>query len=179
MEIDWSKAPEGATHYTHYRHAVQPWLKGTPENGFWWSNGAWQAFRLSDTVVPIMFEQSTPRHFAWNGEGLPPVGTVCMVYPHNTVWGFSSTSGHERTVLAYHGDFVWLGQGDMALETTRVDRVDFQPIRTPEQIAADEREKAVDDLCASIVSHYEAPKMSEHYLGLAKALHDAGYRKQA
>ncbi|MDH2244855.1 hypothetical protein N5J76_03145 [Pseudomonas sp. GD03855] len=52
----------------------------------------------------------------------------------------------------------------------------FKPIRTPEQIAAEEREKEVDALCSDILSHYEVPKMS-NYLGLAKALHAAGYRK--
>ncbi|MFG8347770.1 hypothetical protein [Pseudomonas aeruginosa] len=106
---------------------------------------------------------------SWNGQGLPPVGTVCIVEPHNTMWGFSSTSGYERKILAYYGEYVWLGHAETPLETTRIDKVDFRPIRTPEQIAAEERAKAIEEMC-----------FAEETLTVkqAKALFDAGYRRQ-
>lgn len=108
---------------------------------------------------------------AWNGKGLPPVGTVCIVEPHNTMWGFSSTSGYERKILAYYGEYVWLGHAETPLETTRIDKVDFRPLRTPEQIAAEEREKAVGDMAMSIQGvPYQYPTLY--------ALFDAGYRRQ-
>ncbi len=111
----------------------------------------------------------TREQSSWDGQGLPPVGTVCIVEPHNTMWGFSSTSGHERKILAYYGEYVWLGHAETPLETTRIDKVDFRPIRTPEQIAADEREKAVGDMAMSIQGvPYQYPTLY--------ALYDAGWR---
>ncbi|AWE83610.1 hypothetical protein CSB95_3009 [Pseudomonas aeruginosa] len=47
----------------------------------------------------------------------------------------------------------------------------FRPIRTPEQIAAEEREKAVGDMAMSIQGvPYQYPTLY--------ALYDAGYRRQ-
>lgn len=182
--IDWSKAPAGATHWEPDSGCISAsWMRLEGDTWFYWPprpdspNHSWRVAGsdLSDERVAAMISRpSTP---AWTGTGLPPVGTVCMVYAHNTRWGMQSTSGCEREILAYHGEFVWLGIHGAPLETTRIDKVDFKPICTPEQIAAEEQEKEIDALCSDIVSHYEAPKMSEHYLGLAKALHKAGYRK--
>ncbi|MBG4138620.1 hypothetical protein I4929_23825 [Pseudomonas aeruginosa] len=111
---------------------------------------------------------------AWDGQGLPPVGTTCIVEPHNTLWGFSSTSGHERKILAYHTDYVWLGNGDTPLETTRIDKVDFRPIPTPEQIATEEREKAINQMISD--AGYVDPKIGT-FVAMGN-LYDAGYRRQ-
>lgn len=137
---------------------------------------------LEHIIDPTVFDESMQNLIArpaepatWNGKGLPPVGTVCIVEPHNTMWGFSSTSGYERKILAYYGEYVWLGHAETPLETpletTRIDKVDFRPLRTPEQIAAEEREKAVGDMAMSIQGvPYQYPTLY--------ALFDAGYRRQ-
>lgn len=71
-QIDWSKAPEGATHYLpetdRYRAC---WAK----EGYSMRCGtqdAWISDEL-DSVRHLMI----PRPTVWNGEGLPPVGMVC------------------------------------------------------------------------------------------------------
>lgn len=172
--VDWSKAPEGATH----------WMPETEHwrNGFWKRDGdvnyyftgvAWR--RSTNNPFDEQNIVKRPAAPQWSGEGLPPVWTVCMVYPHNTLWGFRSTSGHRRKILAYHGDFVWLGNDCMALESTRIDKVDFKPLRTPEQIAAEEREKAIKAMV-------DVLQVSDNLSGTAEyivcgILHDAGYRK--
>ncbi|MBA5014451.1 hypothetical protein H2O01_29150 [Pseudomonas aeruginosa] len=173
MSIDWSKAPEGATHWEPTGpDFYEGWMKKEGNEWFYWGEGAnkWFKGKLFCNVSAereATFE-ARPQE-AWDGQGLPPVGTTCIVEPHNTLWGFSSTSGHERKILAYHTDYVWLGNGDTPLETTRIDKVDFRPIRTPEQIAAEEREKAIEEMC-----------FAEETLTVkqAKALYDAGYRRQ-
>lgn len=111
----------------------------------------------------------------WSGEGLPPVGAVCMIYAHNTLWGMQSTSGCEREILAYHGEFVWLGIHGAPLETTRIDKVDFKPIRTPEQIAADERIAAAQEWLKGIEREYgvEAADQCEAVLHAAESLRSA------
>lgn len=173
MSIDWSKAPEGATHWEPSGPDFNKgWMKKEGNEWFYWGEGAkkWFKGKLFCNVSAereATFE-ARPQE-AWDGHGLPPVGTTCIVEPHNTLWGFSSTSGHERKILAYHTDYVWLGNGDTPLETTRIDKVYFRPIRTPEQIAAEEREKAIEEMC-----------FAEETLTVkqAKALYDAGYRRQ-
>ncbi|WP_334017940.1 hypothetical protein [Pseudomonas aeruginosa] len=175
MSIDWNTAPEGATHWEPSGPDFNKgWLKKEGNEWFYWSEGSnrWFQGKLSCNVSAereATFE-ARPQE-AWDGQGLPPVGTTCIVEPHNTLWGFSSTSGHERKILAYHTDYVWLGNGDTPLETTRIDKVDFRPIPTPEQIAAEEREKAVGDMAMSIQGvPYQYPTLY--------ALYDAGYRRQ-
>lgn len=176
-EIDWSKAPEGATHWTPESDVVCPFLREDNGVWFWWSDSSWVPFYGTSWNSQLLGIVKRPSLSPWNGTGLPPVGTVCIVKPHNTQWGFSSVAGHERTVLAYHGEFVWLGQGNMALETTRIDKVDFLPLRTPEQIAAEEREKAVEHMVKCIAENTTGVGMSDAMI-CAKALYDAGYRRQ-
>ncbi|HBO3358215.1 TPA: hypothetical protein L4S42_006091 [Pseudomonas aeruginosa] len=169
MSIDWRKAPEGTTHY-HIAEDINPWRKieGTVAyehyRGKWLRVNSFNEGCMPGYYVPIPQE-------TWNGQGLPPVGTVCIVEPHNTMWGFSSTSGHERKILAYYGEYVWLGHAETPLETTRIDKVDFRPIRTPEQIAADERSKECDRIFAILLSVGQEGNMAE-------AIYDAGYRRQ-
>ncbi|WP_073667463.1 hypothetical protein [Pseudomonas aeruginosa] len=116
----------------------------------------------------------TREQSSWDGQGLPPVGTVCIVEPHNTMWGFSSTSGYERKILAYYGEYVWLGHAETPLETTRIDKVDFRPLRTPEQIAAEERRKSILHLANILIdSRGQCNEYSQ-----AEAIFDAGYRRQ-
>ncbi|HBO6210627.1 TPA: hypothetical protein L4726_004758 [Pseudomonas aeruginosa] len=172
MSIDWSKANGSAVaaliakknniHYPGFE-----FVSGYHRTGC--MIRATSADDGSPLSAPEDVWEIVERPVTWNGQGLPPVGTVCIVEPHNTMWGFSSTSGYERKILAYYGEYVWLGHAETPLETTRIDKVDFRPIRTPEQIAAEEREKAIEEMC-----------FAEETLTVrqAKALYDAGYRRQ-
>jgi len=97
----------------------------------------WQA------AVDALKVESAP---AWVGVGLPPAGTVCIITPHNTLWGFSSVGDYQCMVLAYHDDFVWVELvGVLGVPVaTRTDKVDFNLLRTPEQVIADrEREERI------------------------------------
>ncbi|NPY92874.1 hypothetical protein DZ961_015680 [Pseudomonas aeruginosa] len=178
MSIDWNTAPEGATHWEP-RGIVfgEGWMKKVGNEWSYWLEGSevWAGV-WADCFVSAEREatfEARPQE-AWDGQGLPPVGTTCIVEPHNTLWGFSSTSGHERKILAYHTDYVWLGNGDTPLETTRIDKVDFRPIHTPEQIAAEERSKECDRIFAILSSVEREGNRSD----MAEALYDAGYRRQ-
>ncbi len=174
-EIDWSKAPEG------YNFALSTaagwdggsWLKGTVRFAKREGLGHFTCEKGEHPQIGISsWEVIAERPQPWSGEDLPPVGAVCEV--KNDIDGWDAVD----EVLA-HTEI----KGAAVAVFKRDDRVflspadSFRPIRTPEQIAAEDRENEVDALCYDIVSHYEAPKMSEHYLGLAKALHAAGYRK--
>lgn len=153
------------------------WMKKAGNEWSYWLEGSevWAGV-WADCFVSAEREatfEARPQE-AWDGKGLPPVGTTCIVEPHNTLWGFSSTSGHERKILAYHTDYVWLGNGDTPLETTRIDKVYFRPIRTPEQIAAEERRNSILHLANLLIdSRGQCNEYSQ-----AEAIFDAGYRRQ-
>lgn len=172
MSIDWTKAPEGANKagFTGPDNYLQFYrIPGRFGDYDYWSEKRGWCGNDFPTCANHLFER--PAKVEWDGQGLPPVGTVCIVEPHNTMWGFSSTSGHERKILAYYGEYVWLGHAETPLETTRIDKVDFRPIRTPEQIAADERSKECDRIFAILLSVGQKGNMAE-------AIYDAGYRRQ-
>lgn len=163
-EIDWSKAPAGAEWYCNgnwYRRTSSHWQEHThsgwlatayisPENFSWWA-------------------YAVPRP-TWNGEGLPPVGTVCEVAHPD--WRLCEVFAHKinpkrniDVLFSYERDdgakdWNWYSEANR-----------FRPIRTAEQIAAEEREKAVQQMVED--TDYDAI-IFRRLLG---ALYDAGYRK--
>ena len=168
MNVDWSKAPEGATHHVDggwYKKMVGKWYywfeveqgwidtKYTdPENFSWWGR------RVERPATP-----------QWNGEGLPPVGAV--------VEAFYMGSPQGVVTVRYAGQCMILWSDERNSEQCgAAEHYLFRPIRTPEQLAADEREREIavlaDAIAEMLTGHWAAtaPKISE-------ALYSAGYRK--
>ncbi len=180
MSIDWSKAPDGATHYA-------PKLE---ENDFWCSvfwrmeNGvgveAWSIDNRTGelhhfnrpTWIETTAKRLVPRPAAcahasttWDGQGLPPVGTVCeyrhMIWPEYRPCEIRYIS--EESLVAYdNGQEQFYRTCDML----------FRPVRTLEQIAAEEREAGISDM--QTITYGAGPTV---YAKLS-ALYDAGYRRQ-
>ncbi|HEP9800777.1 TPA: hypothetical protein VDW15_004462 [Pseudomonas aeruginosa] len=173
MSIDWSKAPEGCIGAFARIISKTAFFVFSKRPSDYMSREGYEG-EGEDGPYHVFSEYWEWIDKPWDGQGLPPVGTVCIVYPHNTQWGFNSTAGHERKVLAYHGDFVWLGTENEALEATRTDKVDFEAIHSPEQIAAEEREKAISEMLDLYNSAYW-PMTSKQF---CEVLFDAGYRRQ-
>lgn len=126
---------------------------------------------LEHIIDPTVFDESMQNLIArpaepatWNGQGLPPTGLLVE---------WKSGLDHEWrrvTVLAYANGDAWLQpeDGDSFIVGNPGN---FRRIRTPEQIAAEEREKAVGDMAMSIQGvPYQYPTLY--------ALYDAGYRRQ-
>lgn len=188
-EIDWSKAPEGATHYScDDRHA--PWLKvEAPDRAFWWDGQRWGrvlGFRMplpaeyvplhaagpdiGPFSVSVAGERLDPLLPPWNGDGLPPVGAVCEVEDEDGNW-------HECRILAHHmEDAVFIpGPGYPYGAYDGLPDGRFRPFRTPDQIAAEEREKALKEEMAGIVFSACGAILADDVLSV---LYDAGYRRQ-
>jgi len=109
----------------------------------------------------------------WNGEGLPPIGAdveCTFAVEEKKFW--------HRGTVAYRGvqpegdDFIVV-KTDQFSACYREGGGMVRPYRTPEQVEADERTKAVDEMW-SVYWQPDAPTAKEA-LGL---LYDAGYRKQ-
>lgn len=180
--IDWSKAPEWATRYCIVGVTSSPvWAN---ENQYEYLGGYQKGhiFEIGIDGFPesrlVTIEQ---RPSNWTGTGLPPVGIECEAnMPPNAMrkeyeWRrvkvvHSGIPGAEREVLVYD------------LENTYPAWVDeFRPLRTPEQIAAEERQKSIEKMISSIhpgIRQVAIVNSAYGYLKEACAdLHDAGYRK--
>ena len=160
--VDWSKAPEGATHYVagcgFFKTDLAGWfvcddgekvwrktLYESPENFYWWGNAV-----------------QRPAAPQWNGEGLPPVGAVVEWFSPAYGWLGGRVVGHDGMVAVISHNDGYIGCHPH----------EVRPIRTPEQLAAEAREKAVEEMW----SVYWKPHAATAKEGLG-LLYDAGYRK--
>lgn len=105
---------------------------------------------------------NAPKAVEWDGEGFPPIGLFCEYRgTESGIW-----SGCE-IVATRNNAWIVLGDG---YETDFVTLESLRPRRTAEQVAAEELEAIREFL------------ISEHnnggLIGIAKALHESGYRKQ-
>ncbi|HBO3905367.1 TPA: hypothetical protein L4T53_004520 [Pseudomonas aeruginosa] len=174
MSIDWSKAPEGATHWepSSYEFA-EGWMRKVGDKWSYWLEGS-KVWGLSGPACCVSAEreatfEARPQE-SWNGQGLPPVGTVCEHYgtADDFAWLEVEVIGHGN-VDGRNVAFFRYGTGSPRFTVSYSTANNFRPIRTPEQIAADEREKAIEEMCFAV----ETLTVKQ-----AKALFDAGYRRQ-
>ncbi|HFQ8919797.1 TPA: hypothetical protein ACKRPI_002954 [Pseudomonas aeruginosa] len=173
MSIDWNTAPEGANKagFTEHDQYLQfyriPGMFG--DYDFWSEKRGWCGNDFP-TCANHLFDR--PEKVEWDGQGLPPVGIEAEV-----IWDSTDVAYYRAKILAHDEDrvvFRWCegeskGQyGSYAVLNFGI-LPTFRPPCTPEQIAADEREKAIEEMC-----------FAEETLTVkqAKALYDAGYRRQ-
>ena len=136
-EIDWSKAPEGADKYNTYNKLF---YKGAQPDLQVFTRGRWKHSVFAKSDERFVCRPTTP---SWPGEGLPPVGVVCEA---NFVGSWTEFE------MRYYGESYVIFKTRYEVQRTRIDfdtcGVKFRPIRTPEQIAADEQETATDVMFA-------------------------------
>ncbi len=155
MTIDWSEAPEGATH-TDPTVNTPTWYR---KKGFVWEyyyGGKW----MPSANKPDYNERLTPHPVvtAWRGpqDGLPPVGTEVEAQD-----GYSWKRG---TVVARVWEACFGGTAIIQCKgywvARRADGI--RPIKT-------ERERAIEEMLKDMPDDINA--------ALAAALYDAGYRK--
>lgn len=175
MKIDWNEAPEWAI-----GHALH--VSGGGEIKEVWV-GEHQYQRLDQSKAfaygggegdsrhnprRYQFKYETLRPAPWTGEGTPPVGTHVEWWSPKYSWLGGTVVGHDGTAtIVRHND---------GYEGCYSDRI--RPIRTPEQIAAEERDNAVAELAGEIAGWSNREESSIGQDLLAMYLHDHGYRKQ-
>lgn len=102
----------------------------------------------------------------WTGKGLPPVGTVCLLRYDNGGWGEALIKYISETMCVWQWvrpeheqqNVEW-GQSPQHIE--------FQRIRTQEELLAEARENFIDELV----------QVTCIRRGEAGLIYDAGYRK--
>ncbi len=173
MSIDWNTAPEGATHWEPGGpEFAEGWMMKLGNKWFYWSEGEgsyrWIHGYMSCNVSAereATFE-ARPQE-AWHGQGLPPVGITCE----------SWRSGVRRIVkILGHGDeYIFVREDDgREILLSIGDGREFRPLRTPEQIAAEERSKECDRIFFILSNVGREGNRSD----MAEAIYDAGYRRQ-
>ena len=146
MNIDWSKAPEGATHYAEVASGRVCWYMVKSESEYAYayayqdedfSCGRWTNGGRAPRHQPLI--EHPKKQEAWNGEGLPPVGTVCDMHIDDFGWITGTVVVHidldEPTAVAHNGEEVFHGNAS-----------DFRPIKTAEQLAEEELEDAANKM---------------------------------
>lgn len=185
MNIDWSKAPEGATHYgaTSYFNGSPDWCEAFYKSigGRWLicfpASDDWHGDASKNRDWDERFATLIARPAVWNGEGLPPVGTVCEFQGDNAKcpfdpWHADLHDGMECTVIAHFKSkaldlvaFTFVKpDGNTEVEQSLPGAL--RPIRTPEQI---QRHKDIEVLMRS--TDYEFNERQ------AAIILDAGYKR--
>ncbi|MCS7522502.1 hypothetical protein N0070_19850 [Pseudomonas aeruginosa] len=165
MSIDWSKAPDGANKagFTGHDQYLQFYrIPGMFGDYDYWSEKRGWCGNDFPTCANHLFDR--PEKVEWDGQGLPPVGIEC-----ETWHVYQPDDITIRKILFMGSSLVVMSDKFRGEVTGRLEKVQFRPIRTPEQIAAEEREKAIEEMC-----------FAEETLTVkqAKALYEAGYRRQ-
>jgi hypothetical protein len=119
-------------------------------------------FRLQE-FSRVMTAKPEPTKKGWTVEGPPPVGAECEF----SDW---KKEDWKRGVVRYMSAVTAVIEiGDNHEQIAHPTTLRYRPIRTPEQIAAEVRSKAIDAMCCLTLE-----KITVHSAGL---LYDAGYRK--
>lgn len=146
MNIDWGKAPEGAigafvptsAHLNRMffvstkipsSHDNKPGFEGVKADG----STRYHVFQYCWQWIP-----RPAKTLSWSGEGLPPVGVVCQLR-------FDYWEDWQRYEILCHGkSFIFARELNSGYDRERslaMDGIEFRPIRTPEQVAAEKRLK--------------------------------------
>lgn len=195
MTIDWGKAPasaEAASGLSPNRVWYRRDLYGRvfqicPSAGCedWTSMGGRTDFPVGAVLRPVEKLAATVRQAdGWDGEGLPPDGSIVEVINDNRFNIRQESKEFIGKPVRVAAAFVMSESGrqmvcvdggvDLGCEVFILDLI--KPIRTAEQIAAEERQAGIkklgDWLCTA--SSVPTPYLWE----VAQRVYDAGYRKQ-
>lgn len=178
MHVNWSKAPEGTTHYVLSREAAVPsgWYRadGNKMRNIF-LEGEYM-FRLDD-LHPGRLLKLFERPPVWTGEGLPSVGVMCeyLTLDCGEYWCKASVSyvGTHWVLVGYEHPTEGIseaGVNHVLLNGNLSSRL--RPLLTPEQIAARERKEIEEDIQRVCVAG------ENNGVAYYKALYDAGFRRQ-
>lgn len=168
-DIDWSKAPEGATHWQPENLMLRAaWIKEVKGIVYFWMPGAahWTEYDRDMDDLGDLVPRPADSTGAWTGEGLPPVGEI-IEWLDGKFLKAVVVGHHKGAVVAVDDDDprrVFIGKKPC-----------YRPFRTPEQIADEAREKAIAEMVEAIGNFGNLPAVS--LFVICGILHDTGYQK--
>lgn len=174
MSVTGIGAPEGATHYG-------PDTDSHCESWYRVDGGVITAFvPVGDYPFVLSPAQAGTGYYhavdelveIWTGKGAPPAGAVCeRRFPE-----VDGSSWRQVTILLIGDQKIFYRDEAGDEWANRPDDIEFRPIRTPEQIAAEKRIEEINEMAElSLYGHY-AFTLAQAKIACA-VLHDKGYRK--
>lgn len=149
MSYDHSNKPKSATHIVAdlygmndaKRRANEACFYRKQEDGIWYGfhHDAWHQINMPE----VHRYQMIPTQ--WTGEGLPPVGAVCEVQEQK---GLEEGGWSVCKIIAVDGNLAIFKiiSGFYPQHIDGLVEHAFRPIRTPEQVAAEERKIALAEM---------------------------------
>ena len=184
-KVDWSLAPEGATHWDASTYRVNSFMKLDGGMWFYWPPESpypsWHRWGKSGNQnVSDMIERPNPQSWSGEKDGLPPVGLVCelkesvlLADEYFANWFEAGTQvevgGHVKFREAEGPVCAICVVGDNFTGTLSASYL--RPVKTPEQLAAEERENAVHVMVDSL-------KRWNNVHELCGMLYDAGFKRE-
>lgn len=180
--VTWANSPEWAKELAINPHGVSAWL-GDAGYVYMTDIGRFHEWAGPSNFPRDCFKVVESRPVVWGGEGLPPVGMVCEIELIDKEWAqvvvvaitdyriYCEQVGHHECV---DGPNDWCPVKAHAK---------FRPIRTPEQIAAEERYAFIREALCCVERNAEAfneslnDKKRSAIESTIAALYAAGYRK--
>lgn len=153
-KVDWSLAPEGATHYCDgamsgfWRDlSERTWKFYRDSDGTWHDSGDKVSSLLHNSIGLKLIERPKPEHWSGPQDGLPPVGEIVEysgfsldLKPGSRVeiiHHFSAGVADAAAFLYYKSGGRYVSQAIAAY---------FKPVRTTSDISAEKRETAIREL---------------------------------
>jgi hypothetical protein len=170
--VDWSKAPEGYPLWIvdNEGENLSRWHQLRDGGYFDESGQRWSLRAENRGRITVYRKPDEPVAPAWTGEGLPPVGTVCE-FNDGCGGGYKKVEVMYVSAMTVLVKFDGSPNEDVEGAYSPHESLYFRPIRTPEQIAAEEREAVINEMVTVINGAHAEGKT------LAQAMYDAGYRK--
>lgn len=164
MNIDWSEAPEDATHAGSFKGKLSCWYK--LGSGWAWEYMSGLSFsweKVSGNLPAYDLIERPKKQEAWDGEGLPQVGTECE---------WKEKSGFQwvaATILFITESSVVCKRSDGFEWQMPTKRTVFRPIKTAEQLVEEEIQAIRDEI------RWQKPQLGPCPVA---QLYHKGYRKQ-
>lgn len=153
-KVDWSLAPDDATHFGPSTKDWEPcWMKKIGNHWYGWlypTDTKWDYLAdasSNQSRISMLVKRPQPKPWSGPEDGLPPVGAVCEVREPNNYsafqdWSKCTISAHNigsngRPQVCAVDD-----RGDFAIFYPEIDPVEFRAIPS----AADLRETAIREL---------------------------------
>jgi hypothetical protein len=184
--IDWSKAPEGAEiHFQNQTGTAECFAMFRGSEVYYAYPGMTQWTRWAGESKDAILSRFRHSLRVWIGKDLPPVGTVCEydarpVGKGDPLWVTVKINYLSEWTIVFQCIAVPEGAKQENIGVELAEMADastarrFRQTRTPEQIAAEEREKAIDEMAEVARAH------TGFGVNLAdmQALYDSGYRRK-
>ena len=174
-----SEAPKDATHWDPGLKCSPSWMWQQVDGSWCWHpvkgapiEAGWRAANVDGGQMASLIKIERQ----WSGEGLPPVGTVCdLIVKIDGKTTPVKILAHVTDDPRFNPIAIYMPTDDPSAIVGQSVASRFRPIRTPEQIAAEERSAALAEMQKALDCGKHGPQITLQ--NTLMNLYDAGYRK--